>query len=977
MKTFLQVLVLLSVVTGFTFPCYSQNQMADSLRLELKKHSAADSARCYLMLRLTEELKYIDPKASLSMGLQAYALANSINNPALIVKACFVLGILYSDGVHADSGRLYLHQGVKITREIHDTLWEAKTLSQLGVLELTAGNYEESLAIFQNAIPLTEASGSTTLLGTVYSNIATIFFQLDEYEKSLEYDLKGYYLIKQKENVKVIFTLANIGQSYGAIGNYDSAVYFMKLSLKKAIFYNDSVQMAYALGCLGDQYREQGQPDSALVFYNYALSIYNYISYDGPDVGIVMGGLADALLRKKDYKSALQYYLESESLLQEDNYQDQLEYTLKGISNAYAGLGDYQNAWNYAQKYTMLHDTMNAISKTEATNQLERKFSLTQKQKEIESLNKEQLLQKKAVAQQKLLKNIFIGTAVLLLLLAFLLYNRYQIKQRTSKQLEVQNEIIQEEKKRAETAQYRAEKSEAFKSEFLANMSHEIRTPMNAISGFTNLLFDVEGEDKRLQYLNAIKKSSDNLLVVINDVLDLSKLEAGKMQLEKSPFRIREVLNFIYETFQLKAAEKNLQWKTEIAPDVPSLVMGDVSRLTQVLMNLVGNAMKFTEKGRVELVVSNFHLAIDHLQTANCKLHFKITDTGAGIAKDQIERIFESFTQATNDQRKYGGTGLGLTITRNLVTLMNGTIEVQSEAGKGAVFICSIPFEIASEEQWQQYHKKELIYEEDLGEELRGISIMVAEDNEYNQLLIADTLKKFIPEVKIEMVNNGKELLIKLPNANCQLILMDVQMPEMDGYEASRIIRNEMQNTIPIIALTASVIRSDLDKCLQAGMNRYVPKPFSAKELLIAIAELLGKNLNGISVAEKEIVLTGNNSIEASRYQWINLDHLNQLVSGDTIQFSRYLKLFQELIPVRMSVLKEALQREDYPTVRKTVHVMKPQMASVGLLKAKKLAESIESNYHREERIAGDVEELMKECSAALEEVRQELGVIL
>ncbi|MEO6167586.1 MAG: ATP-binding protein [Chitinophagales bacterium] len=449
------------------------------------------------------------------------------------------------------------------------------------------------------------------------------------------------------------------------------------------------------------------------------------------------------------------------------------------------------------------------------------------------------------------------------------------------------------------------------------------------------------------------------------------------MQLEKLPFRLREVAGFIYETFQLKACDKNLQWKIETGSDVPSMVMGDSARLTQVLMNLVGNAMKFTDKGTVELAVTASQSATENLQPESCRVHFKITDTGTGISKDQLEKIFENFVQADDNHKKQGGTGLGLSFSKNLVQLMNGKLLVKSEIGKGSEFSFSIPVEIATDQQWQEHHRKELVYEEDLGEEFHDINILIAEDNEYKQLLIADTLKKFIPGVKIEMVNNGKELLARLRDQNHEIILMDVQMPVMDGYEATAVIRNQLMSRIPIIALTASVIKTDIEKCLAAGMNSYVPKPFSSKELLSVMAGLLGKNINARMVAKKEIPMPFEHPSNTFTYRWIKLDSLHQLVSGDPVQVNRYLKLFHELIPIRMAALKEALQKQDYLTIRKTVHVMKPQMASVGLERAKKLAENIESNYHREERIAADVTELMNDCAAALEEVRHELSLIL
>lgn len=976
MTRFFRASAILWFILMLAGSAMAQNKLADSLRISLEQHPAADTMRAYIIMRLSEELLNLDRVESIRLAREGVQLAYKINHTPSIYRACFIMGKAYSQTEYDDSGRIYLERGALAAQESGNLVWEVKCLAQIGISELIKGNYEESLRFFQSAIPAAEKSGSPRMLASIYSNIAGIFFHQEDYRKSLEYELKGYELFKQIEDVQIVLALANTGQSYGALGKHDSAVYYMKMAVEKAILYEDSGELAYALACLGDEFSEIKQIDSALYYYQSALVIYEVLGFEGEEVGGLYGGLAEAFFQKKDYAAALEYYKKSEIILEAADYKDQLEYTLKGMSDSYAATGDYKNAWMYMQKYSALHDTLNAIARTEATSELERKFNLSRKEQEIELLNKEKLLQEKEVTQQRLLKNLFIGSAVLLLLLAFLLFNRYQIKQRTSAQLEHQNKIIQEEKKRAEISQQRAEQSEAFKSQFLANMSHEIRTPMNAISGFTHLLFDEDNEEKRLQYLNAIRKSTDNLLLLINDILDLSKLEAGKMQIVKSPFRIQDVATFIYDSFKLKAAEKKIAWKVETG-DCPPVLEGDEPRIIQVLMNLVGNAMKFTDAGVVSLTINKLPAPEPAHADTSCLVEFAVTDSGRGIPKEQLESIFESFTQATGtNQARFGGTGLGLTITRNLVTLMQGNLQVSSEEGQGSRFAVAIPFMTATDEQWHQHHQKELVYEEDLGEQMSGISILVAEDNEYNQLLISDTLKKYVPGVKVDMVSNGQQLLAILPSAHFDLILMDVQMPELDGYETTRFIRNELNNEIPIIALTASVIRTDIDKCLQAGMNLYVPKPFTAGELLNAISQLVrGFSVtalkNGSELQPQHTTVPTVNS-----YRWINLEHLHTLVSGDAMQLERYLRLFNELIPARLSILKAALESEDYLTVRKTVHVMKPQMSSVGLIKAKKLAESIESNYHREHRIKAEAEELMQDCANALEEVRNELGLL-
>lgn len=986
--------LIVALLISFPFRFASaQTPKLDTLQLKLQNHPQEDSLRSYWLMLMADELKTFDSKASLAAATQSLRIAKKIQSPVSIVKAYFVMGKAYDDTEHADSAVIYLEQSAHLAHEIGAVNLEIKASAQLGVVEMMNGNYEKSMQIYQDLIPLIQQSNNNSLLAMAYSNIASIFFEQENYQKSLEYDLKSYRILLQKEDYRIIQVLSNVGQAYGALGKHDSALFYMKLSVNKALEYNDSSELAYAYSSLGDEFNDSEIADSALGYFQRALAIYDSLTIDAPEVGATIGGLAEAYLQKKDYENAIQYFLQSEAILTNANYQDQLEYILKGISETYAGMGNYQQAWEYANKYTALHDTLNAIAKTKATAQLERKFNLAQKEQEIELLNQEKLLQTEAAKQQRLQKNILIAGIVALLLIAFLLLNRYQIKRRAEKQLQEQNKVIAEQKQRAENEQLRAEKSEQFKAQFLANMSHEIRTPMNAISGFTNLLFDAEDETKRLQYLNAIKKSTDNLLVVINDVLDLSKLEAGKMQLQHQPFRLQDVLNFIYETFELKAAEKKLQWKIQVDDGVPALLYGDAARLTQVLMNLAGNAIKFTISGSVQLQVSTFKIS----ET----ITFKVTDTGPGIPHDQQRQIFESFAQAGAQRKNAGGTGLGLTISKNLVSLMGGTLEVESEEGLGAAFSFTIPYTLASEDDWRMLQQNELEYEEDIGEALRGISILVAEDNEYNQLLIHDTLLKYIPDVSVEICNNGQEVLTAIstktesrkieallhdasPKANASpqeyhIILMDVQMPEMDGYETTAYIRNQMGNHIPIIALTASVIKSDIDRCIRAGMNAYVPKPFSAKELLQSMANLLGKSLPSASYAgfashsnhhDAEIA-----AAPVSGYQWIRLDHLQNLVAGDPEQIKRYLKLFSELIPARMSTLSKALETGDYNLVRKTVHVMKPQMASLGMARAKKMAETIESNYHREERIPVDAAVLLDECAAALLEVKRELEI--
>lgn len=384
------------------------------------------------------------------------------------------------------------------------------------------------------------------------------------------------------------------------------------------------------------------------------------------------------------------------------------------------------------------------------------------------------------------------------------------------------------EKEIAELDRHKAEQSEKFKQQFLANMSHEIRTPMNSVIGLTNLLVKTQLDEQQKKYLNVIKKSSENLLVIINDILDLSKIEAGKMVFEKTPFLIAESLETVYHTLLFKADEKRLEFILQIDPGVPSALLGDPVRLNQILINLAGNAIKFTEKGSVTIAVKELSRS-----GSESILEFAIRDTGIGIAEEGLNKIFESFSQASNDTtRKFGGTGLGLTISKQLIELQGGSIYVSSELGKGTTFSFKIPYHIASPEEMAA--GKQDVFQVN-AEELRGIRILLVEDNPFNQIVAVDTLNDLIPEPVIEVADNGKIALEKLQAADYDVVLMDVQMPEMDGFEATRRIRQDLpspKHMTKIMAMTANVTKDEVDNCFSCGMDEYIAKPFDPQDLL-------------------------------------------------------------------------------------------------------------------------------------------------
>jgi hypothetical protein len=380
----------------------------------------------------------------------------------------------------------------------------------------------------------------------------------------------------------------------------------------------------------------------------------------------------------------------------------------------------------------------------------------------------------------------------------------------------------------------KAEASEKAKKLFLAKMSHEIRTPMNAILGFARLLEESLTTKEQLEYIQIIIKSGDDLLVILNDILDFSRIDAGKIVFDNQPFCPAEVVKTTILMMEPKATQKGLYLKYTFDNQLPEKVLGDAVRLSQILLNLVSNAIKFTENGGVSISVVILEETMDSVL-----LDFGVKDTGIGIYPNQKERIFESFEQATNETiRQFGGTGLGLSIVKQLVELQNGHVFVNSKPNHGSDFHFRLSFRKVQESA----NKVTTETTASVLPKARGISVLIAEDNQINQALILKVLRK--QGFETDLAENGLAALRKFEAGNYDIILMDLQMPEMDGYEAARNIRvsNHPNRDIPIIALSAHIFKAESDRCLEMGINDFISKPFNTRELFEKMHHHLNKN---------------------------------------------------------------------------------------------------------------------------------------
>lgn len=748
---------------------------------------------------------------------------------------------------------------------------------------------------------------------------------------------QGQFEKAKKEMDKILIISRSKGQShYSWLESYCQILYYSDQSKNDSSLYYalEAIKVApteyhraYCYGMAGIACIELGKAKEAIPYLNEAKEInlklgnrteyYRYLCKSG-----------DAYIRTNHYQEAIDSLLKvkNELSIEEDSFIYLLAYKL--LADAYSKRDDFKRAYEYHVRYLALYDSLNTIQSGKNIAEIQTKYETEKKDKEL-------VLQNAMLRKQKMTNYFTAAFALLLIVLIGIVYRSYRQKKKSNADLMAAKE--------------RAEQSEKFKQQFLANMSHEIRTPMNAVMGMTELVLNSDLDTKQRKYLTGVKKASDNLLHIINDILDLSKIEAGKIELEHIEFSVEDLIQQVCDTLANKAQEKGIMLFSDISESVPAVLIGDAMRLNQVLMNLTGNAVKYTEKGSVGISVQSKSVS----NTGQQAICFSITDTGIGIAKDKLEFVFESFSQAhASDTRKYGGTGLGLTISKQLVELMGGRISVESEEGSGSTFSFTLDMPVGSKENLLEQKSAQQID----GSILNGLRILLADDNTDNRIVARDTLES---KAKLSIVEaiNGQEVIDILTREDFDVILMDVQMPVMDGYEATRKIRMDFsgaKKNIPIIALTASVVRSDLDKCRAAGMNDYVPKPFKVHQLISAIARLTGKEIKYLAGESRQDKMGKAQSSTlpplhaGSHASIVNLNYLEEFCEGDKIRMQKYINIFLDSAPVLIGKLQAGLKEENFEQLANQVHGFKTKWIMMGMQEASEIALKIELNCRKD-----------------------------
>lgn len=750
-----------------------------------------------------------------------------INDLEQIGKTYNNLGIIYKIKGHFDSSLYYYFQSLNFKRRNKDSAGIAASFNNIGLLYNEQGKYDSALQNFVKSYNLKKALGDEKSLIYPLNNIGLVYLDLEEFKKALQ-QFQQVIKIQQKYdlNAGIPITYNNMGLAYQGINEKDSAFKYFRKSLKIRKAESNDAKVAISMEFMGKSYLENEIYDSALFLLQKSIKIKEQLNLEG-EIGSAYFLAARAALKTGNSDLASTYINKAENTAEQTNSNQLLADVLNLKALILHNQGKNAEAYQIFRKAYELREQLFNKERAEALSEMQAQYEAEQQKQEIKSLAKEKESIRNRNVKNEIALLIAMALLVTIVVITFLLYRQTQLRKKANKLLKEKNKIIQDNYEKLKVSKIKAEAAAFAKSQFLAIASHEIRTPLNGIIGMTSLLLNTNLNEEQFDYTRTIMNSGNNLFNLLNEILDYSKAEAGKIELEKKPTDIKKIGKEVIHLFEHQAKEKNIELILNVEELTHNIWIVDALRLRQVLVNLISNALKFTGKGFVKLSIS--HASSKEDQKYNTIL-FSVIDTGPGIPREKQKIIFDSFSQAdASITRKYGGVGLGLAISQKLVELMNGELKIKSKIGKGTTFYFSLELE-ATENTETATVAEDYSIDENLSNEF-PLDILVAEDNIINQKLILKIFEKF--GYQVELAFDGNEVLDKLSGKNYDLILMDIQMPQLNGIEATKIIRETYLNVKQpiIIALTANTTPEAVKEYYAVGMDDIIGKPFQVGDL--------------------------------------------------------------------------------------------------------------------------------------------------
>ena len=897
------------------------------------------------LFRIAKRYKDIDALKSESIFKQVIDSATKINYNKLIIQSNNIIGLLKGEQNQLAEAYHYHQIAFKLASNTGDSSELAMAYNYIGDTYKRLRLQEKGVQYVKKAIKIAQLKRDSTNIASFSDRAGHIYMDWAEENNEFKYyyeALKNYKYslhINEKRNdlYRLSISYINLANAYIVMYKHGGDKSFLRQSISYSLkgqeyATNGGHQFEWTTNTLnlGEANYQLGNLDAALDYFNQGLPIYEKLN-KRLWYAVTLVDIALVYKKKKDYNKAIELIEQANKIT--IDYDHVAPYTnYKYLAELYAEKNDFRAAYVANKKY---HELLNHDVNTRTMLEMEGKqleLDIERKDKEIELLNKENKYNAEQHQKDIIINYVLIGFVVLLIAVLALVINRSRLLKK-SKEL--------------------ADRARIMQQQFLANTSHEIRTPMNGIIGMANQLEHTELNHEQKRALQVIKKSANSLLSVINDVLDLSKIQAGKIEFRETKFLLDVFIDDVQKLLTTQAAQKGLDFKFVIDENLPEVLCGDEERLKQILINLLSNAIKFTEKGSVSLNVQ-LHKQLDQ----KCYVKFIICDTGIGIPTKRQKEIFESFVQLENlAQRTQGGTGLGLSITKSLVELQNGTIELKSKLDEGSTFEVVIPFKTIELEVFlAECEKAAKVLSAE--KKLNNVSVLVVEDNLVNQQVISKILERWGASYAI--ASSAVEGFDLLAEQDFDIILMDIELPGINGWEATQYIRSkfaEPKNTMPILALTAYAYDSERKKCIDSGMNDVLIKPYNEEELYLKIRELLYNEKYVIPIQHKS-----------------NVEELELRYADDKQGLMELYELFLKEMPEYLEEMKQLKKEGNAEAIAKHAHKMKSpvslfgEMETIGLLRI--LNANKELGVDERNKV---IDKVVVDCKELVDKVKEKL----